>query len=253
MKSRKKMTVNQMVLIALAACINTAGGQAALALRLPVYLDSIGTILAGILLGPVYGMLPNLLSGILMGMTTDIYSLYFAPVGMVTGFMAGLASRRMPELMGRVRGLRLFLAAALITVPGTIVSSLICAGLFGGITSSGSTVLVQLLSHTPLGMTASIFLVQVITDLADRTVSLFLASAAAGAVPDRLKQASRAEPAVLKKGEQLWEYQRNGTAGSLLKIRGKYASSGAFPVPGGNAPSVIILRTTEGTGRPWRP
>ena len=39
MKSRKKMTVNQMVLIALAACINTAGGQAALALRLPVYLD----------------------------------------------------------------------------------------------------------------------------------------------------------------------------------------------------------------------
>lgn len=151
MKSRKKMTVNQMVLIALAACINTAGGQAALALRLPVYLDSIGTILAGILLGPVYGMLPNLLSGILMGMTTDIYSLYFAPVGMVTGFMAGLASRRMPELMGRVRGLRLFLAAALITVPGTIVSSLICAGLFGGITSSGSTVLVQLLSHTPPG------------------------------------------------------------------------------------------------------
>lgn len=81
MKSRKKMTVNQMVLIALAACINTAGGQAALALRLPVYLDSIGTILAGILLGPIYGMLPNLLSGILMGMTTDIYSLYFAAGG----------------------------------------------------------------------------------------------------------------------------------------------------------------------------
>ena len=42
MKSRKKMTVNQMVLIALAACINTAGGQAALALRLPVYLTASG-------------------------------------------------------------------------------------------------------------------------------------------------------------------------------------------------------------------
>lgn len=64
--------------------------------------------MAGILLGPIYGMLPNLLSGILMGMTTDIYSLYFAPVGMVTGFMAGLASRRMPELMGRVRGCGFF-------------------------------------------------------------------------------------------------------------------------------------------------
>ena len=183
------MTVNQMVLIALAACINTAGGQAALALRLPVYLDSIGTILAGILLGPIYGMLPNLLSGILMGMTTDIYSLYFAPVGMVTGFMAGLASRRMPELMGRVVGLRLFSGCGADHCSRDHCELPDLRGPFGGITSSGSTVLVQLLSHTPLGMTASIFLVQVITDLADRTVSLFLASAAAGAVPDRLKQA----------------------------------------------------------------
>ena len=189
MKGKKKMTVNQMVLIALAACINAAGGQAALALRLPVYLDSVGTILAGILLGPVYGMLPSLLSGILMGMTADIYSLYFAPVGMITGFMAGLASRGMPELMGHTSWSRLFLASAMITIPGTVVSALICAGLFVGITSSGSTILVQLLSHTPLGMTASVFLVQILTDFADRTVSLFLAAAAAGAVPARLRQA----------------------------------------------------------------
>ena len=188
MKNRKKMTVNQMVLIALAACINTAGGQAALALRLPVYLDSVGTILAGMLLGPVYGMLPSLLSGILMGMTTDIYSLYFAPVGMITGFMAGLASRGMPELTGHMKKSGFFLASAMIAIPGTVVSYLICAGLFGGITSSGSTILVQLLSHTPLGMTASVFLVQILTDFADRTVSLFLAAAAVGVIPDRLRQ-----------------------------------------------------------------
>ena len=133
-------------------------------------------------------MLPSLLSGILMGMTTDIYSLYFAPVGMITGFMAGLASRGMPELTGHMKKSGLFLASAMIAIPGTVVSSLICAGLFGGITSSGSTILVQLLSHTPLGMTASVFLVQILTDFADRTVSLFLAAAAAGAIPDRLRQ-----------------------------------------------------------------
>ena len=189
MKSRKKMTVNQMVLIALAACINTAGGQAALALRLPVYLDSIGTILAGILLGPVYGMLPNLLSGILMGMTTDIYSLYFAPVGMVTGFMAGLASRRMPELMGRVRGLRLFLAAALITVPGTIVSSLNLrgpfwrdhvVGLYGPCTA--------FVPHPP-GNDAQHISGAGHYGSGRPDGEPFLAPAAAGAVPDRLKQA----------------------------------------------------------------
>ena len=44
------------------------------------------------------------------------------------------------------------MAALVITLPSTIVSSCITAFLFGGITSSGSTVLVQLLAKTPMGM-----------------------------------------------------------------------------------------------------
>ena len=81
----RKITAFQLCLAAMAACINVAGGQLALTLRLPVYLDSIGTILAGIWLGPVFGMVPNLVSGVILGLTTDVYSLYFAPVGMITG------------------------------------------------------------------------------------------------------------------------------------------------------------------------
>ena len=83
-----KINAYQICLVALAVGINIAGGQIALLLKLPVYLDSIGTILTGALLGPWFGMLPNLISGIFMGMTVDIYSLYFAPVGMITGIMS---------------------------------------------------------------------------------------------------------------------------------------------------------------------
>ena len=56
-------------------------------------------------------------------------------------------------------------AAAVITVPGTIVSALINAAQFGGVTSSGSSLLVQLLAGTPLGLTGSIFAVQFFTDI----------------------------------------------------------------------------------------
>ena len=80
MKETKKMHAYQLCFLAMAVGIHLVGGQIALALRLPVYLDSIGTILAGAVLGPWLGMLPNLLSGIIMGMTVDVYSLYFAPV-----------------------------------------------------------------------------------------------------------------------------------------------------------------------------
>mgnify|MGYP000021306528 CR=1 FL=1 len=92
--SENKINVYQICLVALAVGINIVGGQIALFMKLPVYLDSIGTILTGAVLGPWFGMLPNLISGIFMGMTVDIYSLYFAPVGMITGIMSGLVFRK---------------------------------------------------------------------------------------------------------------------------------------------------------------
>lgn len=165
----KKISVYKICVIAFAVCINLIGGQIALMLRLPIYLDSIGTMLVGALLGPFYGMLPNLLSGIIFGMTTDIYSLYFAPVGMIVGFMCGMVWK---EKSGK----RLWplLAALFVTVPGTIVSSCIAAYLFGGVTSSGSTILVQLLAKTPLGLTGSVFAVQFLTDYLDRVIGIVL-------------------------------------------------------------------------------
>ncbi|MGN0373253.1 MAG: ECF transporter S component [Enterocloster sp.] len=204
----RSVTVKEICLIALAVCINIAGGQAALVLRLPIYLDSIGTILIGVLLGPFYGMIPNLLSGIAMGMTADIYSLYFAPVGMVTGFMAGLVSGAVRGRYGcekmtggesadgkygkRAAGIAAVLSAAIaVTVPGTVLSALICAKLFGGITSSGSSILVQLLSHTSLSMTASVFIVQIVTDYLDRVISLYLVAVLVRVLPADLKYACR--------------------------------------------------------------
>lgn len=89
-----KMTTYKICMIAFAICINFVGGQIALLLRLPIYLDSIGTVFVASTLGPFYGMLPNLLSGLLMGMTVDVYSLYYAPVGIVLGFVTGLVYRK---------------------------------------------------------------------------------------------------------------------------------------------------------------
>lgn len=171
------INIRRICLVAMAVAVNVAGGQIALLLRLPVYLDSIGTILVGALLGPLYGMLPNLLSGICLGLTTDIYSLYFAPAGMAVGLMAGLVFDKMA-----VKGRWIFPAAFFVTLPGTVISALISAGLFGGVTSSGSTVLVQLLSKTPLGMAGSVVAVQILTDYLDRLISIFLVCAVLNAM-----------------------------------------------------------------------
>ena len=185
------MTTLRLCMIAMAVCINVAGGQLALMLRLPIYLDSIGTILIGAWMGPFYGMLPNMISGVLMGFTTDIYSLYFAPVGMITGFMAGIDASQVHGLVfeKQVKKLQIIIGALFITIPGTMVSSVINAVLFGGVTSSGSSILVQILSRTPLGLTGSIFAVQIFTDYLDRVISLALVVMVLQMLPFSMKTA----------------------------------------------------------------
>ena len=175
------ISVRKMCVIALAIVLNVIGGQIALLFHLPIYLDSMGTIMIAMLYGPVYGMLPPLLYGLVMGFTLDIYSLYFMPVGLMLGLMTGLVSKYFP-----LKKWRMIPGAMLITIPGTIVSSIITAVLFGGITSSGSTVIVQLLNKAGLGLTASVFIVQILTDYLDRLISLVVVSYLLHVIPSDL-------------------------------------------------------------------
>ena len=175
------ISVRKLCVIALAIVLNVIGGQIALLFHLPIYLDSMGTIMIAMLYGPVYGMLPPLLYGLVMGFTLDIYSLYFMPVGLMLGLMTGLVSKYFP-----LKKWRMIPRAMLITIPGTIVSAVITAVLFGGITSSGSTVIVQVLNKAGLGLTASVFIVQILTDYLDRLLSLVVVSYLLHVIPSDL-------------------------------------------------------------------
>lgn len=83
-----------LTLIPLAIALNIAGGQIIKALRLPIYLDSIGTVLAGALLGPWIGLLTGLLSNTIWTLIgLDPYAYAFAIVAGVIGLLAGFAGR----------------------------------------------------------------------------------------------------------------------------------------------------------------
>lgn len=168
----RRPTVIQTAFAAFCIAINIAGAYLALMLKLPIYLDSIGTVLAGAMLGPWYGMAAGIGSALISGVTSDVYALYFMPAGMVTGMMAGLLFKT--RLM---KGARMPFGTFLLTVPGTLISSCISAFLFGGVTSSGSSILVQILKHLGFNLVASAFVVQIVTDYADRFISAALAAA----------------------------------------------------------------------------
>lgn len=178
----KKLTVLQMTLIAFGAVINIIGGNLALFLHLPVYLDSIGTVLLAGLLGPVCGSLTGMISGVISGITTDVYALYFIPVQIVTGVLSGILFRREP-----LKKSEMIMGAAGVSLPGTCISAVISAFVFGGVTSSGSSILVALLHKMGMHMVASIVLVQAVTDYADRLISIGIAAAVLGVLSNTIK------------------------------------------------------------------
>lgn len=174
-----KISVHKITLIALAIVINIVGSYIALVLHLPIYLDSMGTIMTAILLGPFYGLFPGVLSALVTGVTSDIYAFYYMPVGIVLGVMTGFVFQKN-------KSNKLFVKSFCISVPASLISACITANVFGGITSSGSTMLVQLLAKTPLGLTLSCLIVQFFTDYFDRLLSLWLVFSVIKKLPDSL-------------------------------------------------------------------
>ena len=93
---KKDFNVRTLVLIPIAIAINIAIGQLVYILKLPVYLDSIGTVLVGALAGPWAGALTGALANLLWGILPVVanpYSVPFFYVAAVIGLMAGIAGR----------------------------------------------------------------------------------------------------------------------------------------------------------------
>lgn len=154
--------------ISIAIAINLVGANLALFLRLPIYLDTIGTLLIAVILGPWYAASTAFLSALINWMTTDIFSLYYSPVAIVVAIITGILIKR------NCKPSSLLWKSLIISLPGTIIASVITVILFKGITSSGSSIIAQFLHGIGLDMTSSLILAQVGTDYMDRLISLIL-------------------------------------------------------------------------------
>lgn len=106
--------------------------------QITYFLDSIGTLISAVLLGPVIGMLTGLLTNLLWGLLTDPIAAAFAPVAMVIGTVAGWLARA-----GWFRTLpKVVVSGVIITLAVTVVAVPLRTALFGGVTGSGADLFV---------------------------------------------------------------------------------------------------------------
>ena len=177
-KNKQGMTTYQISIIALGVVLNVLGALIALTLRLPIYLDSIGTVFIACLLGPKYGVLTGVLGSFVSGVTFDIYSLFIIPVQISTGYISGVMFKK-----GYLNGYKIFLGVMAFAIPTSILSAIIVSIVFEGITSSGSSYIVQILSVFGISKVVGVFLTQVLTDYIDKFIAVLIVKYVISLIP----------------------------------------------------------------------
>jgi energy-coupling factor transport system substrate-specific component len=124
----RDLSTATLALLPVAIAINIAVGAIVVALRLPIYLDSIGTVLVGVLAGPWAGALTGLLANLIWailpvpggaGPTIAFFAPVAAVIGLMAGFWAGRGAFRLradDERVGGFLALAAGVAAAVVTM-----------------------------------------------------------------------------------------------------------------------------------------
>ncbi|MGG7212657.1 ECF transporter S component [Clostridium nigeriense] len=173
----------KLTFMSIAVVINILGGFIAIALKLPIFIDTIGTFLIAFLFGPLSGVITGLATSLINGFTFDPYSLYFFPVQIVIGLTAGLCYKK-----GLFKGKFIVLGILISTIAGSLIASLISAYVFGGITSSGSTFVVMYLKNVGVNIVASVFSTQILFDLLDKAATIFIVLILIKSLPYNMKE-----------------------------------------------------------------
>jgi energy-coupling factor transport system substrate-specific component len=171
-----------LVMIPVALAINVAVGQLVLAVKIPLYLDSIGTVLVGILAGPWAGAVTGFLSNVIWTVTGWFpQAIAWAGVAAVIGAMAGAfgkAAWMHSWWKSAVAGVLTGIVAAVLSAP-------IAAYVFGGVTGSGTDILVAAFRTLGLDALGANMAQGVVSDPIDKLITFLIVYGVLRALPAR--------------------------------------------------------------------
>lgn len=154
-------------ILGIAVAINIVGSFIAVWTKVPVLLlDHIGSMMICLMFGYKYGILTAMASCFVVGITFDWFAIPFAPTGMLMIFILGIL--RDKGLFNKIGNIP---AMLVVVFPGAVLGSVIAAYLFGGVTSSGSSIIVRFLMSIGVGPVISAFIIQYVMEFLDRMLS----------------------------------------------------------------------------------
>lgn len=199
------LTPRLLVLVPGAVALNIVLGQVVGTVPIPLvsllYLDTIGTVLVGVLGGPLAGATTGVLTNLVWGLLGNPSAIPFAAGSAVVGAVAGWAARS-----GLARRVWTFVLCGFVGGLGAgVLGAPVAAYVFGGGLGVGTGSLVALLQATGRSMLGAATLQSLLSDPLDKAVTFLLVWAAMRLLPrralagmpmpgDRLPRGRRAAP-----------------------------------------------------------
>lgn len=169
-----------LLIIPVGVAVNFVGGQLASLLKLPMYLDTIGTIFTAILCGPWVGGVTGLLTNIFTGIANPV-NFAFIPVAIIAGVVTGIFAR-----YDYFSAWWKWLIAMLVMAAASILASApIVVLMFGGVTGGGTSIITATAMAAGANIWAAFFGTEGIFTVLDRMISFFISWSVIKVIPDR--------------------------------------------------------------------
>lgn len=170
--AKTQFSTKSLVLIPIAVGINLIGGTLCSTLKLPLFLDTIGTIVIACLSGPWVAALCGLLTNIFLALVANPVYLPYAVVSVLCGLTVGYMAKA--GLFGKPWGAVLVWLAC--TLVNAVTASVITVFVYGGATgANGTSILTATLIVAMKNIMVSVFSSSMIENLVDKGIVVFIA------------------------------------------------------------------------------
>lgn len=172
-----------MLTIPICVAINVVGDQIVQLLKLPVFLDVIGTVLIAMLSGPWTAAVTGVLTNLCMGITDNPTLIPFAITSAACGIVAGLFARKKWFSGQKWKLIIIVLALDLVTI---CTASPITIFAFGGVSGNGGqSVAIAGLLASGANIIAAVVGTDFWINMIDRAIAIVIAFAVVKVIPDR--------------------------------------------------------------------
>ena len=169
-------------LIALGAALNVSIGYLVGLLKLPLYLDSIGTILIAALCGWMYGIVVGIAALIILALTATPTVIAYAGTVVVVAVLSSVFSR-----VGFLRGtLMTVIGGILIGIAAAAASTPVTTFLYGGVSLAGADAITTFFKATGMPLWKSVLLGSLVTDPADKLITSLICLGLIKSLPPRI-------------------------------------------------------------------